>query len=82
MNGDQIDYFNVGTDCPYYDSGHTQAQVSYTGGQISSIAGPWDEPYSAHTSFTTQFDFEPQVCEVPDVTDIRFQEDGYIDAGN
>ena len=82
MIGDQIDYFDVGTDCPYYGSGHTQAQLSYDGDQISEIAGPWNEPYTAHTSFTTQFDFEPQVCEVPEVIDIRFQEDGYIDGGN
>jgi len=67
MSGDKIDYFIVGTDCPYYDSGHTQAQLSYDGEAISSIAGPWNEPYAAHLEFTTDFVMSPEASTCSDV---------------
>jgi len=64
MDGDKIASFDVGEDCPYYNAGHTNAKLTYDGEAISSIAGPWDEPYDAHLEFTTDFVMspEPSVC--------------------
>merc|ERR1712051_692957 len=45
----ETDYPNVlevGEDCPYYTSGHTEASVVFNeDGSVKSIAGPWNEIY-------------------------------------
>jgi hypothetical protein len=35
----------VGSDCPYYGSGHTRASVAVVDGRVVSISGPWNETY-------------------------------------
>ena len=38
--------FDVGSDCPYYDDGHTLARVSYDDdGKMNGVYGPGDEFY-------------------------------------
>ena len=43
----RITSFEVGPDCPYYESGYTVAQVIYNDdGDVETILGPWGEPYT------------------------------------
>ena len=42
----EADKFIVGTDCPYYNDGHTVATINIDNkGKVVSIAGPWNEIY-------------------------------------
>ena len=40
--------FNVGQDCPYYDNGHTEADILFheSDGTVDKIFGPYGEPYT------------------------------------
>lgn len=48
--------FKVGTNCPYYKSGHTEAKLVMEGGQPKYITGPWGEKY-AFDHYTSIQDF-------------------------
>ncbi len=41
---------NIGQDCPYFRSGHSQATVIWNGNQVSGILGPWNELYNFESS--------------------------------
>lgn len=43
-----LSYFDVGQDCPYFDDGHTMAEVEYDWeeGTLLAIYGPWGEKYT------------------------------------
>ena len=46
--------FTVGTDCPYYDDGYTVADLQYgSDGNVETIFGPWNVPYTYMGSQTT-----------------------------
>ena len=43
---DSPDKLTVGEDCPYFNSGYTEADLKFVDGKVVAIAGPWGEIYT------------------------------------
>jgi len=51
--GVRIGDFDVGTNCPYYNDGHKNADLKYNAnGTLYNVKGPWGEVYNHVISFT------------------------------
>jgi hypothetical protein len=64
MEGDKIEHFEVGEDCPYYAGGYTIAKVKYNTSEIIGVVGPGDEFYTSHQKFGIDFAYENNTCSV------------------